>query len=478
MTINKIALSALAASVLGTIAMAGTITNTDTIGLIGQEKLSLSDVNVSKAFRGVYKVVYTPTDIPATSLKNPIFKYTFGGGTALNVDTNTSVWEGPVDGNETNTSIANWRRVAGDMQVSGTNSEVASFNAIDSTIYVYNNKKYIVADDNGTILIDANVTKVTVAQGSTANLTLQAELYSGDSQAQADLAPATTIATVGKEFTGSITQKFDARIDASSSFKLFYDQNSDGATKLADNAIFNIHKNATLSGASLGVPTVNLNVFFDQNTSAYMSTGVFSGTGVGAGTLTDLNDTTTITGFNTTTTAHDANATLTLTNNGTAEIKKTVFDAHAYVTSGTTNFDIITKSTGNAGKWTIYGYNAQIPDVMPTSNYVTYMKFTNRSSLDTGIYFTLIDQDGTVVQLNSVDDGLANLPANTTKKYKASDLATLAVAKDANFDASKSISIEVSIPTTPTDVYGMASLKNVALGQFKDLPIYNNGNSY
>ncbi|MCF6172972.1 MAG: hypothetical protein L3J44_04225 [Campylobacteraceae bacterium] len=464
MTIKKIGLSVLAASVLSTVAIAGTITNTSTVGLIGQEKLSLSDVNITKAFRAVDKVVYTPTDIPATSLKNPIFKYTFGGGTALNVDTNTSVWEGPVDGNGSNTVIGNWRRVAGDMQVSGTNNEIASFNAIDSTIYVYNNKKYIVADDNSTHLVDASVTKVTVAQGSTADLTLQAELYSGDSQAQADLAPATTIAKVGKEFTGSVTQKFDARIDASGSFKLFYDQYDTGSSD-KDSAIVNIHQNATLSGASLGITTASLNVLFDQNTSAYISASGF-------GALNDLNVSGTVSGFSSSGVLTDKNTTIQLTTNGTAEIKKTVFDAHAYVTSGTTNFDIITKSTGNAGSWTIYGYNAQIPNVASTSAVDVTMKFTNRSSLDTNIYFTLIDPDGTTAKLDSVNNpSLASLKANATGTYKASDL--VALVTDPNFDKTGSFSVEVSIPTTPNSVYGMASFKNLTLGQFKDLPVYN-----
>jgi len=470
MTIKNITLSAIAATMVSTVAFAGTIKNAASVGLIGQEKLSISDVNVTNAFRSVGNVVYTPTNIPATSLKNPIFKYTFTGGSGLVVDTNTSVWEGPIDNNDTNLSIGNWRRVAGDMQVSGTNSEIASFNAVDSTIYVYNNKKYIVADDNSTILL-SNTTKTTVKKGSTADLTLQAELYSGDSQAQADIATATTIAKVGKEFTGSVTQKYNARIDAASSFKKFKDQNSDGTTLLADDAIVNIHQNATLAGASLGVTTATLNVLFDQNTSSYITSQT------GLTTLNDYNVTGTVSGFNATNTAADVNTTVVLTNNGTAEIKKTLFGAHAYVTSGTTKFDIISKGTDNAGSWTIYGYNAQIPNVASTSNVDVTMKFTNRSALDTNIYFTLIDPDGTVVKLNSVSNtGIASLAADTTGTYKASDL--LALVTDANFDKTGSFSVEVSIPTTPTSVYGMASFKNLTLGQFKDLPVYNNGVSY
>ena len=482
MTIKNIMLSAIAASLVTTAAVAGTVTSqSGSTGLIGTEALSLADVNVSNPFSNL---VYMPTEIPATSLKNPVFKFEFANSKDMNkvADDNASVWE-CVDGNDTNYTAANWKQVAYNPQFSGTNNNIVSFNAVSSDIYAYNNKKYIVADGN-TTGTDANLTsenksnlQIIVVKGSTSDVVLKASLYSGDSQALTDSASA-SIAKVGPEFTASITQKFDARIDASSGFRLFYDQNSDGVTKKADNAIINIHQNATLGGASLGEVPATLVVAYDQNTSKYISnTGdliKFSSLD-NASVNSDLNVSETTDNF-TANTAEDVNATVTLTTNATSpdEIKKTQFTANAYVMKGTNKFTILPATTKNAGEWTIYGYNAQIPDVMPTDAYVTYMKFTNRSTLNTGVYFTLIDQDGIAVPVNSVDDGIASLPANTTMKYKASDLAAIAFKKNPNFDMTKSISIEVSIPTTPSSVYGMASLKNVALGQFKDLPIYNN----
>ncbi len=477
MTIKNITLSAIAATVMTTAALAGTVSNPGNVGLIGQEKISISDVNVSAIFGGAFAspstgVEYVPTAIPATSLKNPIFKFTFANAKNITPSSTTAVFE-VVDGNASNNTTSNYKMVAKNPQISGTNNEIISFNAVDANTYAYNNKTYVVADSNTT---DANGTAAvvaTVVKGSTSDVTLQAELYSGDSQAQADLAPATSIAKVGAEYIGSVTQKFDARIDASNSFKLFYDQNSDGNTLKADDAIINLHKNATLAGASLGATNINLDVLFDQNTSTYI-TGQS-----GLTTLNDLNVTGAITGFATGSSAHDTNTTLTLTNNGTAEIKKTQFTAHAYVVSGTNKFDVIAKSAKNAGEWSIYGYNAQIPNVASTSAVDVTMKFTNRSSIPADIFFTLIDPKGTVVTLNSKDyTEIASIPANQTGTYKASTLVPLATAKDANFDASGSFSVEVSIPTTPTNVYGMASFKNLTLGQFKDLPVYNNGVSY
>jgi len=79
------------------------------------------------------------------------------------------------------------------------------------------------------------------------------------------------------------------------------------------------------------------------------------------------------------------------------------------------------------------------------------MKFTNRSSLPTNIYFTLIDPQGHTVSLNSVDNPkLAALPAGTTGTYTASELVSL-IPAGTTFNHTGSFSIEVSIPTTPSD---------------------------
>lgn len=473
MTIKNIALSVAAVSVIATAAFAGTVNNPGNVGLIGQEALSLNDANISSVFGTTTLPTtstasqYTPTNIRATSLKNPIFKFIFTSAKDITATSTAAVFE-VVDGNASNVSVSNYKMVAKNPQISGSKNEIISFNASDSSIYAYNNKKYVVADSNTTDVNGTAAIEVTVVKGSTSDVTLATELYSGDSQQLADAAPAISIAKVGPEYVGSVTQKFDARIDASNSFFTFYDRNSDGATKRADDAIFNLHQNATLPGASLGATDATIVVTFDQNLTA--NAYVAGGASV---TQNDTNVTDALANiFNTTNAVADVNETITLTVNGSSAVKKTNFDAHAYVTSGSTNFDLIGKTSGNAGAWTIYGYNAQIPNVVGLTNIDTTMKFTNRSSLDTNIYFTLIDPDGTVATLNSVDNTeLAKLPANSTGKYKAS--ALLALVTDPAFNKNGSISVEVSIPTTPDAVYGMASFKNKTLGQFKDLPVYN-----
>jgi hypothetical protein len=485
MTIKKIGLSIAAVAMLGTASFAGTVTNPGSVGLIGQEKLSLSDVNISAVFGTTAStstgngIVYTPTDIPATSLKNPIFKFTFANGKDVVASSTTAVFEAQ-DGNATNATPTNYKLVAKTPQISGTNSNIISFNAVDSNTYAYNSKKYVVADSNGTDVNGTAAVQLTVVKGSSSDLTLQAELYSGDSQAQADIAPATSIAKVGAEYTGSVSTEFNARIDASNSFYTFYDQ---GTTSTADTAVFNLHQNATLTGASLGVTAGNIVVTFDQNLTKNAYTAAYTGTVTSASpTRNDNNVTDSLAAlFNTSNNAQDNNETLTLVVDGASTINKTNFDVHAYVTSGTTNFDVISKTTGNAGAWTVYGYNAQIPNVAgKTGNFETVFEFANRSSIPADVFFTLIDPKGTIVTLSSVDNSadIASLPADNSSKYKATKLAALAMAKDPSFLGNGYFNVEVSIPTTPSSVYGSASFLNSGSGQFKDLPVYNTGNNY
>lgn len=469
MTINKIALSAVAAVMMSTASFAGTVTTTNA-GLISSELLSYTDVNLSNISSSA---VYTPASIPAGSLKNPIFKFTFGNVKSLVADANLSVYQ-VLDGNDTNFTAANLTQVAGTPTVSGANSEVISFNAISSSTYVYNNKKYILRDGNTTDNSVAGL-KATITQGSTSDATLAAALYSGDSQALNDSAAASTVATIGKEFSATVSQALNARIDAANSFFKFKDQGEDNASTAStvkDTLILKVTRNATIAG--LNTPLINLITFSDTNLTA-------SGYSTVA-TYNSVNPTSTANDYNVTNSAQAAAAASTTaasyllqyTVPGTKKIEKTLFGASMFVTAtGTTSkFAIVTKTSSNAGSWTIYGYNAQIPNVSGLSTHNTTMKFTNRSSLNTNIYFTLIDPDGTVATLNSVDNtSLATLNAGTTGTYKASDL--VALITDTNFDATGSFSVEVSIPTTPTSVYGMASFKNTTLGHFKDLPVYN-----
>jgi hypothetical protein len=370
------------------------------------------------------------------------------------------------DNNETNMTVSNWTQVAANGQISGTNDEVMSFNAVSGDIYAYNGKTYIVAssDGNASGQLTAADVNISVAEDSTSDLTLVGELYSGDSQSLADTGAAVAIAEVGAEYVGSITSKMNARINASDSFESFYDQYADD--NLEDELVFSLTQKATLAGASLGDTVADVVLVYDNNLTVNDNTA----TGMDARTSNDYNVTGTVslTGSGT---ADTETIELALDGND-ASIPVTTFTLNAYVSSGSNVFNVIPATAANAGTWTVYGYTAQIPNVSGLSTHETTMKFTNRSTLDTNIYFTLIDPDGTVVTLDSVTNTeLAAIAANETGTYKASTLVSLIT--DPDFDATGSFSVEVSIPTTPTSVYGMASFKNTTLGQFKDLPVYN-----
>jgi len=72
-----------------------------------------------------------PTEIPATSLKNPIFKFTFANAKNVKASSTTAVFL-VKDGNASNVTTGtngNYVMVAKDPQISGTNKNIISFNA-------------------------------------------------------------------------------------------------------------------------------------------------------------------------------------------------------------------------------------------------------------------------------------------------------------------------------------------------------------
>ena len=294
-----------------------------------------------------------------------------------------------------------------------------------------------------------------------------------------DVTPESAVYTGKDQWSVSVSKKYDALIDATASFLKFTTTNS---TTTYDEAQLTV---ASSSPDLKANATLKVRVTVDNNVTQYATFGdptASSRTFTAAATGYELNASKDYTNKGT----FDMNATIASGN--TKEIKEEQFtvsvDAN-YTNSGKNT--LLSATKGNLGTWTIYGYNAKIPNVAATSAVDVVMKFTNRSSLSTDIYFTLIDPDGTKASLSSADiSDLSSLKAGTTGTYKASQLvALLSSAKitettnsTPGFDATGSFSVEVSIPTTPVSVYGMASFKNLTLGQFKDLPVYNNNTGY
>jgi len=463
--VKKLILIALITSAL----IAGTI-STKT-GLVSKGVLSINDINLTNIFKGI---TYTPTNIPAVTLTNPVFKFVFSNVDNMNkfIDNNAGVYECK-DGNTSNHSVNNWKLIANNPNVSGTKNNIISFIAIDGNVTAVNDKKYIIADGNNNISSFDTTLGINIPKNAAGNITITAELYSGNYQTQVDKSNQSVIANIGNEFTGLITKKFSKTVDASQSFQQF----SSVASPNTDTAIIEIDKHPVIAGAGVINPLPTIIVSFDKNTSKFITGYAFSGGIVNSKGTTKYND------YNITYTSSialtsDTNTTLTLTAKPTSsnKISNTVFSLSAYIKSGNNIINIIPKTAGNAGQWTIYGYNAQIPNVASTKNVNVTMKFTNRSSVSTNIFFTLIDPQGHTVSLSSLKNPtLAALPANSTGKYTASELVSL-IPAGTTFNHTGSFSVEVNIPVNPNKVYGFASFKNLTLGKFKDLPVYNNSN--
>jgi len=486
---NKFLLSVAASALLTTSAFAGTITPPATLGVLGEEAISMGDVTVTASLVATSitntgtatqaHISYTPTDIPAGTLSNPVFKYTFSNVKDIDLAAAIATKELNVFEVVDPTDLTTWKKVGANPVVSGADLNVLTFSAIDGAATATNNKQYVIAEavasyaNTPATLLNANGAITVpmgfnVAQGSTGSVGLTAELYSGDSQALTDTTTSTSIMNISKEYSGEITTKLDAVIDSANNFLTF-----NPVAAGLDILSFDTTKKAVLAGSELAVTSTfaDFELVYDNNLTtnallipAATTVNDFNATGVTADITAAVGGTVT------------TPVTLDVSGN-TAILPATAFSLSTSITSGTTVFPLIESVAKNAGEWTVDGYAAQIPNAAGLTTHDTVLKFTNRAAIDADIFFTIIDPDGTVATLSSVaNPEITNIVSNATGQYKVSEL--LALITDPAFNKTSSVSIEVLIPATATKVYGMASFKNVALGQFKDLPVYSNGNSY
>jgi hypothetical protein len=464
MTIKKIALSVAAIALTATASYAaGTLSVNGGVMQASSELLETTDINATLSTQSL---TYT-CGMSASTATEPGFELKFPTATPISVDDKISIIDG-----ETNATVAVYDRIDGNSVIFSTST--------GATVQRNKTYKVVATDDNASI---SSSLKITLAEGSS-SADAQLILYSNSGDSTLDTASDTIVEAV-TQFTGSFGTLLDAQIDASADFLLFNADGSraDSTTKDSFTFTFGNDKDIDFTATS---SDVTYTVLSDVNLSTYTITGAdTAGTNTKTGSfvadngfddihVNDMNITIDDTG-STANANGDVNGTITkdiqLTVAPTADMAVVNFTAQAVVTFDGGATKTLFSGT-DAGNWTIYGYTAQIPNVAGLSTHDTTMKFTNRSTLDTNIYFTLIDPDGTTATLNSsANTELSALAAGVTGTYKASDL--LALVTDADFDKTGSFSVEVSIPTTPSSVYGAASFKNKTLGQFKDLPVYN-----
>jgi len=447
MTIKKISLSAIAASMVATSAFAAGVLTTkpETMAL---ELVKDQNVSVKSDINATYK--------PSMNAGVTDGKFVINlNGATIN------------DNNLSNTYIYNKKQgkivTKAGTQTTGNGGAKILLDINDSINS--GDTLYLVTGTTGTSpSTDLNLTVLSNAKS--ASMTMQ---IVNNNDTTLDTSNSKDIMTISPEWSASIKKSFDGLIDASNSFGQFIN-NTAPDTTTKDTATISITKATLTHNANIS------NLYFYVKPDNNVSTmGTFS-----------LNDGTTTTNedasyeYNTTVStisvSRDINASFTDINK--TEIKETNFTVSAKISGVVDNSsykgDLLTATS--FGAWSIYGYKADIPNVRGDGIFETTLKFTNRSSINTKVYFTLIDQAGTVVSFDSskvASVDAQSLSANKTVTYKASELRTLAHNKDANFANAGTFSVEVSIPTTPNKVYGYASFKNKDLGQFKDLPIYN-----
>ena len=468
MTIKKLKMSAVVASAI--LAGAATIASAATTGTASVDSNAstlASELLIGQDYNGT-SVDLNSTFAPALNagVQDGKIMIEFAGGRLQSVDSNITVYN--LDTNKT---------VGINPTLSGTDNQKLIFD-VNDTINDADVLRLTEDDTNGTVARTTDaVVKLDVLQGKTA-VTMNYSLLD-NVDALLSTADAGIVIETKQEWEVSVAQKFDAQIDAAVGFKYFTD------SVRVDTSDVHIKHNPVDVGT--GSVTWNVKTYMDNNVTAFgtlasAATGQ-AGVSTGATATPAVNSIVLASDANgyvvdkniTTNKAASDDYNLTFTADTTNEILETVFTTSVSALSAAENpsFEQDYLSKKDLGAWTIYGYKAQIPNVASTSDVDVTMKFTNRSTLDTNIYFTLIDPAGNTVTLDSVNNPtLAALPANATGTYKASDLVAL-IPAGTTFDTTGSFSVEVSIPTTPSKVYGMASFKNLTLGQFKDLPVYN-----
>jgi hypothetical protein len=436
---KKIITSAAVAAALTTGAFAaGTLTIDGSTYKVSKELLQAKavDVNITTAID--YKA-----GIANSSAAEPGFEIVFAGLTPSAKDLLM------IDA-DTNATIAQFSRIDGSSVILATKSGAS----------VNRNKTYRLVSNDSNSSIEPGDLTLTLPKGTTS---AKAKLILTDNTGFSALDTVEDdIITTVQQFSASVTTELSEKIDSSADFKKFV-----AAGKADTYEISFVNIGSTLNYAA-DATKVELVLFADQN----LTKNGYAAATDGAGSIVayDMNTTLTYSDADSDDNQSDENN---LTVNGTSAMSITTFTASAIVTVDGITSPLTVMDKEEAGKWDIYGYTAQIPNVVAiASRFETTIKFTNKGNEDANIYFTLRDQDGTVALVNSATNtNIPSLKAGTTGTYNASTL--LAQVTDVAFDKANSMSVEVSVPATPTNIYGFASFRNLALGQFKDLPIYN-----
>lgn len=482
MTIKKIGLSLAAVSVFTASAIAGTLTATSTADTIASELLvgqdyNVTSVDINTSYRpslnagiqdGKILITFENAKLQNNAFLTDLYVY--------NKDQNKTVGINPT------LSGADKQKLIFDINDSiNDNDELYITDAVDGN-----------GDQNLTAAHDDNnftIGKITVKKDGTDKVSMTYQLLD-NVDAPLDTSNPYDIIKSETEWTVSVTQKFDALIDAANGFLSFSDKSADtlsssvGSSKTnSDGAIITFTRNDNID-IGTGNLIANVQIFMDTNISA---SGTLKGAGAdltlatnGTGYSTDHNDT--ITDANTSDT-YVIDYNLHPSNDVGIDINTFTTTVKVLGTAGNHNYVHTYLTTADLGKWDIYGYNAQIPGASysdgSTDTIITVVNTQKADATPIDAIITIIDENAKECKLNS-SDGIASVSAvkpGSRNKYRLSEMLAESACSELTGTA---FAIELNVPTTPTDIYSNAFVQNIATanGRFKVLPVYNNANKY
>lgn len=460
MTIKKIALSTLAATMMTSSAFAANSLVVDTNAtevateLTVDNNVSLTDVAV-----GAW---YNPS--LSAGVQDGKILITLDGGSIqgapaayiLNVDGNTTVGINPV--------------------LAGQNDDKLIFD-VNGTINDYDKLALVTGGttdirDNNYTANNATMDVDMISDGITMTMTILDNV--DDAMHTSNAAD---FASVKTEWSVEVKSSdiFDALIDAANDFKQFTDGTNTDSNDTASITV-------TSSDPDQNTTDIDLNVTLlaDTNISQQMDTIDLGGVaatyeGVTAGGLHQYTWDVTVDSDSLAVAGKDIQ--FHLDSNGSTEIEKTNFTVSVSSdgTGANANYAGTYLTGSSIGAWGIYGYSAQIPNVRTSTGvYNTYINVTNSSSIAADAVFTILPKtDGA----NTSEDDTCSYNAgsiakNTQMKYDFANILANSNCSDA-VKSSVNFSVELAVPTEPNSVYVNAYTKNHNLQDFIVLPVYN-----
>jgi hypothetical protein len=499
MTIKrKLGLSLIASSLIAVAAMAeatpGIINGVGTVETpsISWERIAAGELNVS-----VTAFTFTPIFVDPAVRNNPIFEFTFSSEVAGNLE-GYHIYEINAT-NEYNSS----NPVSDDASINGNK---ISFAAADGSIVKANVKYGILkdgADGNASDVDNFGQVLTTIPQGGqdqAGMISINADVYTGDTGDHLSYAEKSPLYTVVKEYAIAVDKVFSRKTNLCSGRVIF--DTSTGGCSAEDNATDTVSFKITRTNCTYNFnadgDASSLVIKGDNNlTSVQVREARDANVGF-ATTLLDtfgLTDDTILAITNSTGTSFEQNNLLTAANLAAATSEKVIavqYEVNGSVTpiqdtkfgwefklsgpdgntsaAGSTSFGTVASKA--AGEWKTYGYAAQIPNVTTSvaAGIDTTIIMTNTNAANSDVYFTLI-ANGEECTVSSVDDGLSPMIGNSTTKYTADSLF---VGDCAGMTAT-SFGVEIESTATPNDIYTAASFANRSgsVAIFKDLPVYS-----